>query len=583
MNEGSPKKSKSGLITPLNRTAISVHREMPLSEGCEAELALIAATLANKQLQVAKSTSAYYVKTNEELAQENERLENELEKKEKENFTVMEALEVRMNAVKCDNAELKEKLTAARDSAWRDVMKEMASMQERLEESEYHTSSLQKRIEWLEEELASVDAFREARDKHQREMENLKKEYMEEQDKHARDSHSLRMQLMEERVRIRAEEQLLNRRHEEDVRKMAMELFTQKTREVDEENQQLLDEKIFLSGDAKAARDEADALRQENYKLRQNAEMAKSAEEEFTAHAARQKREITLLREQVKTTEDNLKAVVESYEQRLQKQAREHAAALRRLTQERDEANCSAESLRRELLKMRSLSRQMVERRTELEMFFYDALAQVRREILEERRRGTRYIGHQHPNSSTFQRTTQRIKEGEGELMLISNRRLRLPLPPPLQIGAGGSNTTWHSKESPAGDGNMGGPSLPLIMLPKEEVAVTRSSRIIPAKEWHYNESGALTTRFLPSSEEPFFAHSDLSSIPNAPKLRDLQSIEISQLSWKDKERVLQILFKQLQGKSNSSKAEQCKSTGDTGDLVGGVVVNSETNTFLTE
>ncbi|ESL05572.1 hypothetical protein TRSC58_06774 [Trypanosoma rangeli SC58] len=578
------RKVRGGRLRTFDPTVTGAQRrEAPLSNGRETESVLVAATLANRQLQVSTSTSAYYEKVNQKLAQKNEQLENELEEKKQDASVVMKAFEDCLEAAKSANAKLKVDLSAARESAQREVVEAMTAIQDTLESRDYHLLSLQKRIEWLEEELASVNAFRDARDTHQREMEALKKAYADEQNNHARDSQTLRLQLMEERVRIKAEEQRLLQRHEEDVRNLALKLLGQKTREVDEENQQLLGEKLFLWGDAKAAREQAENVQRENIELRRSAALARSAEAEYTAGAARKRREMKLLKEQIETTEENLNKVVEDYEQRLQKQAKEHATALRQLTQERDAAKCSAERFCRELVKLRSLSQKMVERRTELEMFFYDALAHVRREKLEENRRGARSTGYQHTNPSFFQPTAPRLRKRDGELLMIGDRGMQLPLTPFSRLGGGESNTLCQSKGTPFSDGGMGTNTLPLVALTRSECDIAQGNRLIPAKEWHYGGSGVLQTRFPPLAEESLLTHSDFSCVPNVPTLKDLQSIEISQLSWKDKERVLQLLFKQLQGRVNSSKGKQCTSREDADFLVGGVAVNPETHTFLTE
>ncbi|RNF05529.1 hypothetical protein TraAM80_04451 [Trypanosoma rangeli] len=584
MKKGLKRKVRGERVTTFDPTITGAQRHGALlGDGHETESVLVAATLANRQLQVSSSASAYYQKVNQKLAQENVQLENDLEKKEQDASAVMKAFEDCLEAVKSANAKLKGDLSAARESAQREVVEAMAAIQDMLESRDYHLLSLQKRIEWLEEELASVNSFRDARDTHRREMEALKKAYADEKDDHARDSQTLRLQLMEERVRIKAEEQRLLERHEEDVRKLAQRLLSQKTREVDEENQQLLGEKLFLWGDANAARERAETVQRENIEFRRNAALARSAEAEYAAGAARQRREMKLLKEQIETTEENLNKVVEDYEQRLQKQAKEHATALRQLTQERDAAKCSAERFCRELVKLRSLSQKMVKRRTELEMFFYDALAQVRREKLEENRRGTRSIGYHQTNSSFFQPTPPRLRKRDDEPLMISDRGMQLPLTPFSRLSDGEGNTPCQNKETLFGDGGMDTNTLPLVALTRSECDITHNNRLIPAKEWHYGGNGVLQTRFPPLAEEPLLPHSDFSCIPSAPKLKDLQSIEISQLSWKDKERVLQLLFKQLQGRVNSSKVKQCTSKDDANFLVGGVAVNPETHTFLTE
>lgn len=343
-------------------------RDGPLRPGREAELALIVATLANRQLQVSKSMSAYYAVENERLGMEREQLENDRSKAEEDARAVIETVGRRLDAVTCDNARLKHEMDNALGAAQHQVRGEMSKLNDTLEKRDLWLMELRKRVEWLEQELESVRAFRDARDAHNCEMEALKKAYADEKADHEANARNLRMHLLEERVRFRADGQLLKQKYMDDVREGAMELLKEKTREVDALNQTLLEEKTLLLSDVEMARDQARVLRQENDKLRRDAALATSAETEHIACGARQRREISALKEQVRTLEEKFHAVVQDYEKRLRNQTKEHATTVGRLTEERDEARHAAESFRRELVKLRSLSRQMIERRTELEV-----------------------------------------------------------------------------------------------------------------------------------------------------------------------------------------------------------------------
>ncbi|KEG14673.1 hypothetical protein DQ04_00351100 [Trypanosoma grayi] len=578
-----PSVRRSGGARRSVSSATNTSHEMVLSDGRETELALIAATLANAELRSAKATSAYYATSNEKLVREKEKLEENLTATEGDGRTVVEALEERLRVANCESTKLRADVEAARVAGRREVEREMSALQDKLRERDGTIGELRQRVTLLEEELRGVEEFRAARDTHNGKMKALQKAYADEQERHEQDTRSLRIHLMGERVRLRAEEQLLHKRHKDDVQKLAADLFTKKKHKMGKQNEKLLQERVLLATETMSARDQAEALQRRNEKLEQDVVLAASAEMEYATRGARQRREIAALREQVKTAEDNLNTVVEQYDKRLQKQAKEHAAAVKRLTSERDEARSSDERLRRELVKLRALSRKIVERRSELEQFFYEALAHVRRELLEERLVQTRTIDCQCP-SLTYQRLSPRLQRN-SELLLISDRdaRRRPPQPPLLSThGSVEADATWQNAEPPLGDVSLGVPSLPLIAVPRGDIAFAQN-RLIPAKEWQYSETGALATHSALLEGGHTFGQSEFSRIPSAPKLKDLQSIEISQLSWKDKERVLHILFKQLQGRSNAAKPKQCTATGDTDFFVSGPTVEPETNTFLTE
>ncbi|ORC85610.1 uncharacterized protein TM35_000342220 [Trypanosoma theileri] len=590
----SPRKSRASRpVTPPNRV-------VPPTEPSP-EVALVAATFANRELRWARATSTHYASAHAEAARERDELAEALAAAECDAAVANAALEQRLADAYAANAALRREVSDTAEAG----QAEANRLRDELRERDSEAEKLRQRIAELEAERAAIDAFFAERDAHIAERDRLAKQCEEEKARYARDTRELRLQLMAERVRVRAEEQRLRERHAQDVRNTAEELLTTKARVTEELNETLRQEKSLLSSDIQATREQSETLRQRNAKLQREAILAAEAETQYALRGAKQRKEIAALKEQVRITEENLNEVVEKYEKRLRKEAKEHNTALQQRTSERDDARSTAERLRRELMKLRTISKHIMKQRSELEEFFYDALAQVRREMLEERRNRNRTIGY-HQGGNMYPKNIPQLKQ-DNELLLIGDgddqhqahphhyqeqqkeskcRSLR-----PVPFHSLEEGFSWNNKEmSPGGDGNIRFSSLPLIPLSSGGVVPIMQKRLIPAKEWGYGESGALTIHTPPPPPLPVaggeltLSHTeDLACIPSAPTLKDLQSVEIAQLSWKDKERVLQVLFKHLQGRSNAAKSKQCTPTDEADCLMDGVAVKPETNTFLTE
>lgn len=567
--DGAGLKRKEGDHKKVGKSSLqSKKHNVPLKENHETESALIAATLANRQLQVSKSLSTYYTTENERLETEREQLENDKAKTERDTVTVFEALEKQVELLKCEKTRLQHDVENALHSAQQKA-EEVTKLETALKERDLLVIDLQQRVGKLGQELNDVKTFRELRDEYKCEMEAMQKSHTDEK-KEIAEARALRLRLMEERIKLQVDKQALKQGHTSDVRKAAMELLPEKTRNIDKLNQKLMGERSLLLADVKGAREEIEALRPVNNSLRRDVVLAKSAEAEYNARGARQVREVSRLKLQVKTAEDNLNAVVAEYEKRLRKQAKDHVAVLSKVTGERDEAMRVAESLRKELVKLRSISKQLVERRSELESFFHQALAEVRMAMLQERCERPQAIECRQGDEKT-PRANARLK-GPGKLLMISDRGARKSMRP----------TT--SSSASCGDDKSHDPSfLPLISPRRGNSVPTNDCCLSSAKERHKSRFGAVSNRSIFVEGEPTLGGGKLSQIPGVPKLRDLQSVEISQLSWQDKERVLQAIFKQLQkGGSHAKESRRSTSTDDTEFFLNAAPVDPTTKVFLT-
>ncbi|KAG8345710.1 hypothetical protein TRVL_03457 [Trypanosoma vivax] len=570
---------RTARILPPSAAGPQTAREAPL-EPREAESALIAATLANAQLRISKASALHHANEVAQLSSVRDTLEREVGQKERENREMMTVLEGRIIKEKQHGKNLTSQLEEMRSESDMRVKEAVSSMSQELKDRDELILTLKQRVELLERELESVLEFKHARDKYHAKMEVLDKAYAEEKLGREQDARHLRLELMEARVGFRAQSKMLMQQREKEVESMVRSRLKKKTREIEEQNKELLKEKVSLSLLADDMQLKTESLQNCNEELRRNKELATSIEAECFVRGAKQRHEISLLREQVKTAEDNLDAVVTQYEKRLQKQKDIHAAELDRLRSECRNVRFVAEELRRDLLKMRSISDKLVGQRTELENFFYQALAHVRREMLEERRAKNHSIGFQQPTKKPPY--TARIKPHK-EPLLIGDRGTQLALPVPSSRKVATEKVSWSSVDMAENGMGSNVPSLPMIAMGGGDV---NPHGVYPSSvpQWSSPSSDAYEgDHYALVAEGSNLRRGELLSIPNAPKLKDLQSVEISQMSWSNKERVLQLLFNCLNKGNSVLKPTRLGSEDDAEFLSMLSSPTPDAHTFITE
>ncbi|CBH15977.1 hypothetical protein, conserved [Trypanosoma brucei gambiense DAL972] len=571
----------SPYASPRRNPMATLHtREAPL-EGREAEAALISATLANAQLRASQAAVEQRSEEVDDLREARDALEREMAEKDEESQAAATYFEKQMTLVKEVNRKLKEELVNERATAELRMEEVVGKMQEELQERDNLIATLKQRLEDVESDLRSVIEFRDARDAHEKEIKELRVVYAEECENHQRNEREMRLQCMEERVRLREKEEKYEREREEEVARLARSYLSKKTRAIEEQNKSLETHISFLSSDADAARNEAETLQKTNNALRRDAELASSVETMHAVHHAKQRNEIALLRDQVRTTEDNLNSSLEEYEKRLQKQEKIHAAEMMKLSSERDKWRSTAENLRADLLKMRSISEKLIEQRSDMETFFHRALEQVRQEVSEERRNAPHKICFRKPPKGIPSDLLQ-LTRGREPLMIGDRSHVMPTSHSTLTKKVVDANVSCTNSSVVSRSADTGGGSLPLITMSGSPF-FSPANVLVPPIEWRSTSREMQATNGGRLVEERPLGISDLLSVPTAPKIKDLHTVDISQLSWSDKERVLQLLFKHMKRGATAKKTEKRVPTHDTNFLSITPSATPEVNTFLTD
>lgn len=417
----------------------------------------------------------------------------------------------------------------------------------------------------------------------------------------------VRLDMLESRVKFRAVETELSAKYEGDVQAKATELLATHTKEVHEANFELLKEKLLLAQEVDVNRVEYKELQSSYQKLRRETQLDAEANAQLLQRSVQQKTQIASLREQVKMSEDNLNSVVLEYDKKLREQERRHQAAVDALTKERDDARRDALRLKRDLQQLRSTAGSVLSQRSELDDFFYAALAEVRRRVVEERHQmlagGQPSATMEGTKGATFspaQTATSILRLETTERLLITGSPPSVPTNNTASAqrtgyrkGPSKPSAAASARQAPSSRNSVNGSLLPpvgttsrgprsapaaaplegagtLVSVPHATPAYlrasaddTQTSSVEAAAASFASSSGArggVQTDGVEEAEQPSQRGApstpmpptsvhlpSLRSLPPQPTWKDVKDVDVTQLSWADKERVLQLLFKRIQ------------------------------------
>ncbi|XQJ32073.1 hypothetical protein NXY56_008198 [Leishmania guyanensis] len=461
-----------------------------------------------------------------------------------------------------------------------------AAVQQRaLRAREKEVVHLRRTIQELSSQLNCVLTTLDQRADTSAELETLKKTCEEEAVQHEKGMRCARLEMLESRVKYRTMEEHLAATYEADVHARATELLEPHTKEVHDKNFELLKEKIMLTQEVSMVRAEYKDLRDTYVRLKRQTDLDGGASREMLQRSVSQKDQIASLRQLVKTTEDNLNAVVAEYEEKLLTDSKTQQAVIQSLTRERDAARRDALQLRHELQQLRSAAGNVLAQRSELETFFYAALEEVRVGVVEERRQlllentpaaritNARQVPPAHTMSSLLR------LEGPERLLLTdgANPALLTSSPStswtverksfPKRIAAVSLRNAQPAARVAAASSTSSARRFASPLLPtrsQHDAAVSTSADqggwrrtavdvdsafrlgTKTAQESHGASSPAAREEHggLDTAEEVSFPL--LKSLPSAPAWRDAKRVDIKDLCWVDKERVIQLLFKRI-------------------------------------
>lgn len=265
--------------------------------------------------------------------------------------------------------------------------------EKRISEKEDTVTHLRRTVAELSKQLKSVAHFIDLREDMEERLSGMERRHDEELNKYKTQAKDAAFDCLESKIRLKLEESTMQKTFEQKVAEQAEALLHTRTKEIHQENFELIKDKLLLSREVEASRVKWEALEKENEALRTERTVLSSSEKEVLQRSVALKKQVDTLKKQVKTFDDASQRIAQEFSTRLATQAKQHEKALKAITEERDAARADALQCREEWKRLRAVSSSMLSLQQDLHLFFHDALRQVREEMVAEKRQRMAAMG----------------------------------------------------------------------------------------------------------------------------------------------------------------------------------------------
>eukprot|EP00760_Papus_ankaliazontas_P037057 PhM_4_TR8420/c3_g2_i1/m.55436 len=460
---------------------VAVASADPEERQAQYSAAVIASSFANMELQSMRKTLTQTTTSLNKLQEENARLREEMQERDRDALQVVEFLRREVEKKQDQIEVVRKQAEEIQEAGEKRLQQEVSSLMFVVKEKEDALDKAEDDIKRLEDEIDSVAEFKRQKHELTQELTSIRQHLLETKEKYERELSRANFSALEERVRLKGEKKDFIDKFKEEVNVRAMELLDEKTRTIYEQNRTLIVEKRSLEKELQGVNKElSDATAQLRAKARE-LELIQQNQHLAGKMGYKLRKEVQTLSQRNLGLEDTVRSVAERYELELHKVRTAHTTEVGAMGETVTALKNAVDVRTRELRKMRSLTRGVVQQRTELETFFHEALSYVKERKVLELTQGP----------SVLQQQQQGGASSRGSA--ASSRSVALPAITPPPPG-GGSKTS----------------------------------------------SGAVTPAPPPPPPDP-------------------SRVDVSQLSWDDKERVLRILFARINatGGGGTAPAQQ--------------------------
>ncbi|XP_038621456.1 basal body-orientation factor 1 [Tachyglossus aculeatus] len=384
-------------------------KSLKLAKESEMERAKANATLWETRLEITELSRTEYRDASRKLAQENEELKRKQYKMEKDAVSVLSYLK-KQDMEKGDLIEkLKQQLVDAKKQAQEENEKLEENYSRQLEELTEKFHQKAKEIGLIQLELKTIKEFRKKKLQVERELEELKENMKATRKKHQETVRRLEGKFFEEKQRLEKEAEkkivmLAERAHQEAVLQL------------DNAGRSVFRENVRLQKALKYHMKEAQELQKNSKKLEENQASLLQLKEtnellvkEKIFQVTQQKSQIQTLQRKVERLETALGHMTREFEAEIHDARREARLRSREGRTEIDKLQYLLEVKDREMNRVKTLARNILEQRTEVETFFLDALRQVKREIQSGRK------DYRQAARAAFQRKMREAYAGRAE------------------------------------------------------------------------------------------------------------------------------------------------------------------------
>ncbi|KAK3563044.1 hypothetical protein QTP86_014559 [Hemibagrus guttatus] len=369
-------KKGKGKINKENKSNSNTDKE------CDTERAKANAALWEARLEVTEKSRVEYREAARRLARDNEELTNQQYRAEKDTTDIIAFLKKQELGKDAQIAALEEQLKDEKSKALQDKEFLVAEYTVKINELEEKFKKRSRDFSMIQGELKTIKEFRKKKAHMEQELITMKESmYIAERE------HKESLARMEHKFFI--EKVCLEKEAEQKIAQLAEQAHNEAIVQLDNVSRSVFKENVRLNEALGYHLKEAEELKRSNKTLiEENASLILDKETselmitDNVAQLAAQRNEISELRAQVASLEQELALMITKCEQKnvtMQEQAVVSAQAGKVELEKLQKLLAMRE---REMSRVKRLARSIVEQRTQLELFFHEALAQVKQEII---------------------------------------------------------------------------------------------------------------------------------------------------------------------------------------------------------
>ncbi|XP_054825886.1 basal body-orientation factor 1 [Eublepharis macularius] len=357
-----------------------------LEKEAEADRAKAAAALWEARLEVTEVSRREYRGAARRLARNNEELERQQRKLEKDTVEVISFLKKQDSEKEELLEKMKQQLNELKQQAKEENEKVAEQFTKQLEEMEAKFHKKAKEIGLIQIELKMIKEFRDEKACMEKELEDLKESLDITKKEHQETLCRLERKFLEEKQRLEREAEkkiimLAERAHHEAITKL-----DNAGRAVFAENVRLHEALSYHMKETEDLEKSKQKLKENNAFLLQEKETKEMLIQEKILQCTQHKAQIQELQNKVKKLEEALCHMAREFKAEIKKM--QHNALVKNQAShiEIEKLQQLLEMKGKEMSRVKKLARNILDERTEVERFFLDALEQVKREIITSRK-----------------------------------------------------------------------------------------------------------------------------------------------------------------------------------------------------
>ncbi|XP_062863286.1 basal body-orientation factor 1 [Trichomycterus rosablanca] len=376
------KKTKKGAKRTKGKGKKEIKPNSKSDKECDLERAKANAALWESRLEVTENSRVEYREVARRLARANEELTNQQYRAEKDTTDIIGFLKKKDLEKDTKTAALEEQLKDHKSKAFQEKELLVAEYLLKINELEEKIKKKTSEFRMIQGELKIIKEFRKKKADMEQELITIKENMYIAEREHQESLARMEHKFFSEKVRLEKEAeqriaQLAERAHNE-----AIVQLDEASRSVFKENVHLKEALGYHLKEVKELSRGNKVLTDENTSLNLHKEMSELMIKENVAKLAAQRSELSELKAKVETLEKAMVIKASEFEH-------EKAVVLERAVVRTQAGSVELEKLQKllvmreqEMSRVKRLARNIVEQRSELELFLHEALAQVKQEIL---------------------------------------------------------------------------------------------------------------------------------------------------------------------------------------------------------